>query len=162
MKNIFFIILFSLLGIELTYASEVLNSDDCAELIGSCDYYLCQEKNRPCGSKGYFLAFGYRYCSDSLERLAYEVSPKGKEWLSVTATCLQREIQAMDLENKSCKEIKKAAIKSHDKCYSEISFCSLSFREIKKILRMIMPALTQRGVLIEGAQVLQHCVSRKS
>lgn len=144
------------------YIAEKELTDNCAELIGSCDYYLCQEKKNPCGSEGYFLDFGYQYCSDSLKRLSNEVSPKAKLWLNATATCLQREIQGMDVESKSCSQIKRAAIKGHDKCYSEISFCSLSFDEIKKVLLMIMPTLTQRGVLIEGAQVLTHCVSRKS
>lgn len=142
------------------YIEEKGITDNCAELIGSCDYYLCQEKKNNCGSKGYFLGFGYQYCSDSLKRLALEISPRGKKWLETTATCLQKEIQEMDVESKSCKEIKKAAIKGHDKCYSEISFCSLSFDEIKKILRMIMPSLTTRGVINEGIQVLTHCVSR--
>lgn len=142
------------------YIEEKEITDNCAELIGSCDYYLCQEKNKNCGAKGYFLGFGYQYCSDSLKRLALEVSRRGKKWLETTATCLQQEIQAMDVESKSCKEIKRAAIKGHDKCYSEISFCSLSFGEIKKILKMIMPSLTTRGVINEGVQVLTHCVSR--
>lgn len=143
------------------YIEEKQITDNCAELIGSCDYYLCQEKKNNCGASGYFLAFGYQYCSDSLKRLADEVSPRGKRWLVTTATCLQKEIQDMDTSNKSCKEIKRAAIRGHDKCYSEISFCSLSFSEIKKVLRMIMPSLTTSGVINEGIQVLGHCVSLK-
>jgi hypothetical protein len=142
------------------YIEEKGITDNCEELMGSCDYYLCQEKKNNCGAKGYFLGFGYQYCNDSLKRLANEVSPRGKKWLVTTATCLQQQIQDMDIESKSCKEIKKAAIKGHDKCYSEISFCSLSFGEIKKILIMIMPSLTTRGVINEGVQVLAHCVSR--
>lgn len=135
-------------------------TDNCAELIGSCDYYLCQEKKNKCGAKGYFLNFAYQYCSDSLKRLALEVSPKGKEWLETTAVCLQKEMEAMDVESKSCKEIKRAAIKGHDRCYSEAQFCSLSFKDIKKIFRMIAPSLTTRGVIAEGVQVLRNCVSR--
>lgn len=134
--------------------------DNCTEMIGSCDYYLCQEKKNKCGAKGYFLNFAYQYCSDSLKRLAFEVSPKGKAWLKSTAVCLQKEIEAMDVESKSCKEIKRAAIKGHDKCYSEVNFCSLSFSEIKKIFRMIAPSLTTKGVIAEGVQVLRNCVSR--
>lgn len=196
MKNVFFLIIFSLLGIQLVFASDVVDifepfqmkthkqlikkfgaeettalyneyievkgiTDNCDELIGSCDYYLCQEKKNHCGAKGYFLGFGYQYCSDSLKRLANEVSPKGQEWLKTTATCLQKEMQAMDVGRLSCKEIKRAAIRGHDQCYSEISFCSLSFGEIKKIMKMILPSLTTRGVMIEGVQVLEHCVSRE-
>jgi len=156
------------LGVEQTttlyhdYIEVKAITDNCEELIGSCDYYLCQEKKNNCGSKGYFLGFGYQYCSDSLKRLTFEMSPKGKEWLKTTAVCLQKEIQVMDVESKDCREIKRAAIKGHDKCYNEISFCSLSFKEIKKIIKMILPSLTQRGVIVEGVQVLKKCVSRKS
>lgn len=197
MKNIFLIVLFSLLGVQLVVASDVTDifepfqtkthkklikkfgveettelyheyieekkmTDNCDELIGSCDYYLCQEKKNHCGSKGYFLSFGYQYCSDSLKRLTHEMSYRGALWLETTATCLQREIQAMDVDRMNCKEIKRAAIKGHDKCYNEISFCSLSFNEIKKVMKMILPSLTKRGVITEGVQVLRHCVSRKS
>lgn len=143
------------------YISEKNISDNCEELIGSCEYYLCQEKRNNCGAKGYFLNFGYQYCSDSIKRLSLEVSSRGKDWLETTATCLQKEIQSMNVDQMSCGDIKSAAIKGHDKCYSEISFCSLKFFEITKILKMILPALTERGVFFEGLQVLDHCVSRQ-
>lgn len=144
------------------YIEEKKINDNCEELIGSCDYYLCQEKKNHCGSKGYFLSFGYQYCSDSLKRLSNKMSSKGKLWLSSTAACLQKEIEVMDVEQLSCRQIKRAAISGHDKCYRDSDFCSLSFSDIKKIIKMILPALTKRGVLIEGVQVLKSCVSRKS
>ena len=143
------------------YIEEKIVTSNCEELIGSCDYYLCQEKKTRCGSKGYFLNFGYQYCSKSLKILSPIISQEGKLWLKDTATCLQEQIEDLDLGSMSCKEIKKAAIKGHDKCYTEYSFCSLSFKDIKKIMKMVFPALTKRGVIIEGVQVLKYCISRK-
>lgn len=130
--------------------------NDCSKYIGTCEYYLCREKNKQCGSEGYFLGFGYQYCSDSLKRLMKDVSPQGQKWLKTTATCLHQQLEEVG-NNNSCAQLKKKAISSHDKCYSEVSFCSLSIVEMTKILEMIHPALLESGVMIEGVQVLGHC-----
>lgn len=138
------------------YIKAIGLTDNCADLIGKCEYYLCREKQKNCGAKGYFLGFGYQYCSDSLKRLRNEVSPNGKKWLDTTATCLHQQMEEIS-NNGTCAEIKKAAIRSHDKCYSEVSFCSLKPIEVVKIFDMIKPALFETGVIGEGVQVLEHC-----
>lgn len=138
------------------YTKEKKITKDCSKLIGTCEYYLCREQNKACGSEGYFLGFGYQYCSDSLKRLMNEVSPVGKKWLKTTATCLHQQMEEVKNSN-SCAELKQKAISSHDKCYSEVSFCSLKMTDMLKILKMIHPALTEQGVLVEGIQVLGHC-----
>jgi hypothetical protein len=139
-----------------SYSKSIGITKDCAKYVGTCEYYLCREQNKTCGAEGYFLGFGYQYCSDSLKRLINEVSPVGKKWLQTTATCLHQQMEEVKDKN-SCDEIKKQAIKSHDKCYSEVSFCSLKFSDMLKILKMIHPALTEHGVMTEGIQVLGHC-----
>lgn len=131
-------------------------TNDCSKLVGTCEYYLCREQEKSCGANGYFLGFGYQYCSDSLKRLIHEVSPIGKKWLKTTATCLHEQLEEIPNQY-TCAEFKKTAIASHDKCYSEVSFCSLEFTDITKIIKMIFPALTETGVMTEGMQVLAHC-----
>lgn len=145
----------------ITYIDAKNITNSCEDLIGTCDYYLCKEKNNNCGSKGYFINFGYQYCSKSLKKLSPKMTASGQLWLKETAICLQQQIEDLDVNNMSCKQIKKAAIKGHDKCYTEYNFCSLRFDEIKKIMKMILPALSKRGVILEGVQVLEHCISRK-
>jgi hypothetical protein len=143
----------------LAYANSLGIKDNCSKYIGSCDYYLCREKQKTCGVNGYFLGFAYQYCSDSLKRLKFEVSPHTQAWLVTTATCLQKQMN--EVSNKlSCEEIKKKAIADHDKCYSQISFCSINPIDIFKIFRMIKPSLTEEGVIREGMQVLEHCASK--
>ncbi len=139
------------------YIKEKKIGDDCRELIGTCEYYLCREKEQNCGAKGYLLGFGYQYCSDSLKRLVNEVSPYGKLWLQTTATCLQEKMEDIPI-NISCSELKRRAVSDHDKCYDELSFCRLSPLDIFRVLQMIKPALLESGVVIEGIQVLGHCV----
>jgi hypothetical protein len=130
--------------------------EDCKELIGKCDYYLCRESKKACNSQGYFIGFGYQYCSESIEHLVKKVSPLGQKWLTTTATCLQKKME--NFSNKlSCQEMKDEAIRSHDECYSEISFCSLKLKDMTYILKMIYPTLTDLAILKEGVEVLKHC-----
>lgn len=131
--------------------------DDCRDYFGSCNYYLCREAKNNCGASGYNLGFGFQYCSESLSNLYPQMSTLGKKWLVTTATCLQKEMESISL-GLSCREQKENAISGHDKCYSEISFCKLSISDITKIIKMIKPALSEKGVIFEGIQVLGHCL----
>ena len=130
--------------------------EDCKELIGKCDYYLCKESKKMCNSQGYYIGFGYQYCSESLDNLMKKVSPIGKNWLKTTATCLQKKMETFS-SDLSCQEIKAEAIRTHDECYSEISFCSLKLNDMTQILKMIYPTLTDMSILKEGVEVLKHC-----
>lgn len=133
-------------------------AEDCDASIGTCQYYLCREANRPCNEKGYFLNFGYKYCHKSLDdKLVAKVSPQGKTWLIETATCLQRRLAEIDDVN-TCAEIKREAIAGHDVCYLEAHFCELKFSDKIQILKTISPAFKEKGVLIEGIQVLHSCI----
>lgn len=142
---------------QYIFEKNITKEDSCQEFIGSCQYYLCREAKSPCGSNGYNLGFGFQYCSESIENLQPQMSALGKKWLATTATCLQKEMENISY-GISCKEQKTEAIEGHDRCYSEISFCKLSLLDITKILKMIKPALTEKGVIIEGIQVLGHCL----
>lgn len=133
------------------------NYDSCAPLVGTCEYYLCRESKKSCGAQGYFVGFGYQYCSQSLENLIHQVSPIGKKWIISTATCLQRKMQEEN-DQKTCSELKESAIESHSECYSEISFCSMKLSDIQKIFKMIYPELTDAKILKEGMAVLKECV----
>ena len=43
------------------YALFIIGCDSLAEQ-GNCDFYKCTEAAFPCGSDGYALGYGYRYC----------------------------------------------------------------------------------------------------
>lgn len=129
---------------------------NCSDLIGSCDYYLCRETQKNCNSNGYFLGFGYQYCSESTVNLIQKVSPIGQEWLKTVATCLQEKMESIS-SDLTCSKIKKEAIRSHNSCYSKISFCSMPAKDIFLILKMISPELTNLAILREGMEVLGQC-----
>ena len=130
--------------------------DNCSELIGSCDYYLCRESKNPCHADGYFISFGYQYCNESLTNLTKKVSPVGEKWLVETATCLQQKMEELP-PTLSCKEIHSQAIKTHDQCYTGNSFCALPMRDIGHIFKMIYPELSDWDIIKEGIEVLKKC-----
>lgn len=132
------------------------NYGSCESLIGACEYYFCQESKNPCGAKGYFVGFGYQYCSQSLELLLPKVSPAGKKWLVSTATCLQRKMNENE-DHKTCSEIKEKAIETHSDCYNEVNFCTMKLSDILQVMKMIFPELTDKQVLKQGIAVLKDC-----
>ncbi len=137
--------------------SSAFSSEDCHRYIGTCDYYLCREKNKNCNENGYFIGFGYKYCQASLTKLINNVSPNAKSWLLKTATCLQKQLDQLD-DSLTCSEIQEKAIEGHDSCYQEVNFCGLSIEDKAKIIKMLLPALQVKGVVHEGFQVIYHCV----
>lgn len=138
------------------FLSSISLAEDCEKYIGTCEYYLCQEKNKPCGVGGYFIGFGYKYCRKSLDRLMTKVSPLGQEWVARTAICLQEQLEEIN-NSKSCTQIKAVAIEGHSRCYEEVGFCSLDLSDKVEVLKMITPALRVKGVLSSGVQVLRFC-----
>jgi hypothetical protein len=131
-------------------------TNNCSELIGSCAYYLCRETQKNCNANGYFISFGYQYCSESLINLSKEVSDRAKAWLTDVAICLQQKMEEIPNEN-SCSSIKKFAIQSHDECYTETNFCSLKIKDIFKILKMLRLEFSDARIMREGLQVLKGC-----
>lgn len=129
---------------------------DCSSLIGTCDYYLCRESQKACNIDGYFLGFGYQYCSESIVNLTSKVSEKGRTWLKEVATCLQTKMEEVSNHN-SCADIKDMAIKSHDECYTQTDFCSLNLKDTYKILKMLKPEFDDKRIIKEGLEVLKNC-----
>lgn len=148
-----FILFTGILLSSYSYGSE----EDCRQYIGSCEYYLCREKNRPCNGDGYFIAFGYKYCTKLLNKLLPKVKSETQDWLNNTAKCLQEQADRIP-DSFSCSDIKKEAIKGHGSCYEDNGFCSLSLSDKMKILKAISPSLKVRGVLPASFQVLHHCL----
>lgn len=130
--------------------------NDCSSLIGTCEYYLCRESQKSCNIDGYFLGFGYQYCSESLVNLSSKVSTKAQSWLKDVAICLQNKMESISNDN-SCADIKDQAIKSHDECYTETEFCSLDFKDAYKIIKMLRPEFDDKRIIKEGLEVLKSC-----
>lgn len=130
----------------------------CSALIGSCEYYLCRESLNPCGEKGYYLAFGHKYCSLSLNDLSFRLSPKGRAWLTAVSTCLQVKLEREISPGLDCREIRNQAIASHESCYETTNFCSLQIKDVLKVIRMLSPELTKFKMVFLGLRIIKNCI----
>lgn len=136
--------------------SSVTFAEDCSDLIGSCDYYLCREEIQLCGTKGYFLGFGYRYCKRSEDELSPKMSTQGQKWISDVATCLQRSTDKIPYDD-NCTDTFKTSISNHQSCYEEAHFCDLTKKDQLNIIKMVSRELRRPEILRQGVRILLNC-----
>ncbi len=121
-------------------------NDDCAELIGSCEYYECIDQERlSCGDDGYALGYGKKYCERFSAIDFQENAPpfsgdfypaKGNEWRDNVRSCLQVSMEAFFAsdEAKDCSALRTFAFDSHPACYTGApSFCELTPENIVRV-----------------------------
>lgn len=151
------------------FINKIVQDKSCDSLIGSCDFYLCQELKNPCGIDGYNLGFGYKYCSRSKFKLLDEMkTTTGKEWVPKTFQCLQtRSLQASlaiqqnaDLQKDTCKSIRKMAFNSHPDCYAEAGYCELSILEKANIVELIFFSALKPSSIKQGITLNNICAKK--
>lgn len=106
---------------------QVSLTKDCNAMAmdSSCDFYIeCLESEFQCGSDGYPIGYGYRYCNKFLQYLS-RFAPNGQEWVSETLTCLKQALLPVLQRSVSCSEIYDIAFNSHPDCYERCGFCDL-------------------------------------
>ena len=114
-----------------------MQSDECRkELVGDCAWYAkCLETQYPCGDAAYAIGYGGKYCARFTAK--QWVSPKTKNWVDKTRTCLQQTLIGYLDANPaaSCSDIRRKAFDSHPGCYTSEpnSFCYLDLRDITGI-----------------------------
>ncbi len=147
----------------------VVQNRSCESLIGSCDFYLCQELKNPCGFEGYNLGFGYKYCSRSKFKLLDEMKTQiGKEWVPKTFQCLQKRSlenslaieQREDLKKDVCKSIRNLAFNSHPDCYVEAGYCELSILEKSNIVELIFFSAFKPSSIKQGFSLNNQCAKK--
>ncbi len=147
-------ILITLLALISSIAFAV--ADDCTPLIGSCEYYLCREKNHSCGDNGYYVGFAYKYCMNSKNILNSRMSKNGVRWSNAVAQCLRNSVDKIAYDE-SCENVKTKAIDDHAVCYSDAGFCDLSTKDQFNIMRLIHKELIRPSVVEQGFTVLNQC-----
>ncbi len=116
-------------------------ASNCEPQQDSCSFYLCMEAEHQCGMKGYFLAYGYRYCHQTIqEKKTEKFSDEGLEWLDKTRLCLQQKIDELPDENQ-CATIKKLAVDQHIDCYYDNGFCELARKDKGVLYRLLASSL---------------------
>lgn len=128
----------------------------CLPGVDSCDFYLCKEKIEPCGVKGYWLAYGYKFCRLFLTE-TQDFSESSKEWMSKVRYCLQEEIK-QGTDKLSCQEDRKFAMDSHVDCYIKTGFCQLSLKDRASIIWMLRSALVLPITYMEGVELEYMCL----
>ncbi|MDR3606540.1 MAG: hypothetical protein P4M08_04065 [Oligoflexia bacterium] len=128
----------------------------CTALIGNCDYYLCEESNAHCGDSGYFLNFGYPFCTRFVKELEPVVEPPQQAWLKRVAACLQEKVDFFP-KSLSCGQIEDDAVASHYECYISTGFCETPLGFKLKLFRMIYQTMTNEKMLDTAFRILEHC-----
>ena len=124
--------------ISVVSSSSTRAPEDCGDLIGSCDYYLCRERQHPCGEAGYYKGYGYKYC-ERFSQLEPRLSAPGKDWVRKTLRCLQEHIDRNVPTDTPCPQVRKSAYDSHPGCYVRGGVCFLDPNEWLDILSVIDP-----------------------
>ncbi|KAI6229959.1 Stanniocalcin family protein [Aphelenchoides fujianensis] len=89
-----------------------------------CNEYRTFEHERQCGPKGYFLAYGERYCNKFLDSVS-SFDEDGRKFIRCTATCLVDSMRSYLDQHSSgtCAAIEHDAYRQHVKCYLKCGFC---------------------------------------
>ncbi len=143
-------------------------NQSCQNYIGSCDFYLCQDKKNPCGVDGYNLSFGYKYCSGSQFSLLKNMqTATGKKWVRQVISCLQRKSLTVSKllngnlsTNLRCEKIQSESFNSHPDCYVESGFCELPLQEKMHIVALIKNEIFTQNTFSEAANILKLCEDR--
>lgn len=106
-----------------------------APIRGECAYYLFQDSLRECGKRGYLLRYGYKYCDFFLNQHLDRFSTEGKQWALDLGYCLQMKIDEFS-DTLSCRELKKAARKTHLPCLLESGYLDLDQKDQKVYKRL--------------------------
>ncbi len=105
----------------------------------TCAFYsACLEATAPCGTSGYALGYGEKYCS------RYDVdstfSPEGVVWRNAVLHCLQESLvpELATASTMTCDAITTFAFDSHPRCYTEgPSICFLPLSDIANVVGVI-------------------------
>lgn len=137
----------------------VLAEDGCAAYIGadgcgSCDYYLCKEaaaEDKACGSDGYYVGFGHKYCDRLTSVTRPRMSAAGQAWIDATRQCLMTVLEPAVEDHHSCPDIKRIAFDSHPACYVDSGFCELPLGDMWSVVMTIEPKdFELRQMLVTG------------
>lgn len=143
----------------LTFLNFKVFASNCSKLKDDCEYYLCIEKIKHCGEKGYFINFGHYYCN-KFEIELKNPSSNLVNFLNDTRSCLIESIETIPIDT-DCRKFKKKAFKDHVSCYVESGFCELSSKHKRKIISIIKNALWRPRLFTSGLKVISQCKSKK-
>jgi len=152
MKQAMFFLLFicfsTSLRAELNISCEVSEE--------SCNSYLCMEDDNNCGKRGYYIGFGYKYCT-KFSKYINKFSLTGQFWLFDAKVCLQKATLEVSRKGLSCRQVKKASFKSHVPCYIDAGFCDLPLKDKFQVMKVIYKTILKPSTFLPGFKVMKQC-----
>lgn len=117
-------------------------SQNCVAMIENegCEFYpKCLESMYNCGTSGYPIGYGFKYCSKFKAHFS-EFPTEGQRWIEKTLLCLKRKLRPFLVESISCPELYKEAFESHPDCYHQSGFCELfnEFSVMKQTVKALL------------------------
>ena len=115
--------------------------DACAQpKRDTCTFYPdCLESKYECGSDGYPLGYGLKYCH-AFTAAKDRLDSKGKQWVSDTMLCLQTAlVPYATTETTTCSALKSTAFASHPDCYVNSGVCTLGPADWLVIVETVDP-----------------------
>ena len=93
---------------------------------GDCEFYTCFENRRNCGSQGYMLGYGRKYCYRFGEHYD-SFNDAGRKWIDCARKCLTGALigsyQSSVPSGQGCTNLTSLAFNSHVNCYLRCGFC---------------------------------------
>ncbi|KAJ6497527.1 hypothetical protein C8R45DRAFT_130033 [Mycena sanguinolenta] len=107
----------------------------------SCSFYAdCLEQRYHCGSSGYPLGYGEKYCT-RFQSHRTTLSARGQTWMLATMHCLQEALvpDAIGAPNAtmSCAALEDKAFATHANCYVSSGVCKLPLADWHAILEIV-------------------------
>lgn len=124
MKIIHIIAIISIF-IFLAEARRIQGNSSCKTSSSNCDFYKCLENKNKCGSNGYPLSYGYKYCMKFANN-NYKTQ-NAKNWTNDVRKCLQDQLNGFSSSKSKnmCSTIENDAFNSHPYCYTKYGICYL-------------------------------------
>jgi len=145
----------ALLSLALLFSLSA-SAEDCLRYIGTCQYYLCREKEHACGTKGYYLGFAYKYCLNAESKLNHHLSEEGKIWSKNVSQCLRDSVERIPYDD-NCTDAKQTAFREHGDCYVDTGFCQLSHKDQLHVAWFVKKEIRRPIVLKQGFSILSEC-----
>ncbi|RPA83350.1 hypothetical protein BJ508DRAFT_197606, partial [Ascobolus immersus RN42] len=129
---------------------------------GKCSFYAdCLEAKKKCGSSGYALDYGKKYCN-KFENAKSKFTTSGQRWVTKTMTCLQKKLVPAVKGTSgwtTCDAIEKKAFASHSDCYVSSGLCDLDPKDWAQIFLTVGAGGMFGGIknLVEVVQTADAC-----
>lgn len=95
---------------------------------GSCDFYQCFDNRRSCGTDGYALGYGKKYCN-RFGDFYNDFTSDGQAMIDCVRKCLTKALlnqySSGQASGGGCDQIKNIAFDSHVDCYYNCNFCNV-------------------------------------